>query len=174
MVGAPLSGRGLFALSLERPMTDRPFRKSIRLPLEAYQDSGRVSHVVVHAFRACTPFRVEGVATAVWDVVLQQNARHEARLFAACLMPDHLHMLASPRQRDLVRWLNALKSFSTTAARTAGWSGPLWQPSFYDRALREDEFDSALAYVWNNPLAAGISTDSGAWPRLGVWLDSDR
>ncbi len=154
-------------------MTDRPFRKSIRLPLEAYQDSGRVFHVVVHAFRTSTPFRDAVVANAVWDVVLQQNERSDVRLFAACLMPDHLHLLASPRARDLVRWLNALKSFSATAARMAGWSGPLWQPSFHDRALREDEFDGALGYVWNNPLAAEIATEADSWPWLAVWLDPD-
>ena len=39
----------------------------------------------------------------------------------------------------------------------------------YDRGLRKDEFEQVIAYVWNNPVEAGMVEDPGQWPWLGVW-----
>jgi hypothetical protein len=66
---------------------------------------------------------------------------------------------------DLVTWIGALKSFTTRAAWRTGWRGALWQPSFWDRRLRDrQEVEDTVAYVLRNPLAAELVREEMDWP----------
>jgi REP element-mobilizing transposase RayT len=126
-----------------------------------------VFHIVVRALAGPAPFRGT-VGAAVWGALESERERTSIALVAACLMPDHLHVIARPSARSIVAWLNGWKSFTSRAAWNEGHRGALWQPSFYDRALRtRDEFESAVAYVLDNPGSAGLVSDGEVWP--WVW-----
>ncbi len=80
-------------------------------------------------------------------------------------MPDHIHVLVSPLEKSIPKWVNGFKAHVT---RTLGTSD-LWQPSYFDRALRNDaEFDDVLRYIVANPGAAGLDDDAGEWPWVFV------
>jgi putative transposase len=81
------------------------------------------------------------------------------KVLAGVLMPDHVHVLAAPFNRDtpvgnlsggLKRWLRA------------GWE---WQPGSFDRLLRTTESASEKwLYIRENPVRAGLVKDASEWP----------
>ena len=147
------------------------FRKSIRLHPSAYGSPDAAFHVVVrtHPEVGSLP---SPVRNAVGPTITEQSSGDRIELLAACFMPDHLHLIVRPGKLDVISFLNQWKAWSTRVAWGAGHWGPLWQPSFYDRALRESEVAQALEYVWRNPVEAGLVADSDDWPHLWVAADS--
>ena len=48
---------------------------------------------------------------------------------------------------------------------TAKETGICWQRDFFDHRLRDDEsFDEKAAYIRNNPVRAGLVSDTRDWP----------
>ncbi len=99
----------------------------------------------------------------------EERARDAVQLIAACLMPDHFHAVVRPSRQAIVPWVNSFKSITTRASWRAGWRGGIWQPSFYDRRIRDSEFSETLAYVVMNPVVAGLAEEWVAWP--WVWVE---
>lgn len=147
------------------------FRKSIRLPHEAYANREAVFHVVIHALPGTSPFDSGELGDAIWSVILGERDRTAVTLFAACLMPDHLHLLASPREKSIIRWMNDFKSFTTHISKSYRQPRFLWQPSYYDRRLRNEvEFETVVNYILQNPVAARLNSAS-EWPWVTSWVD---
>jgi len=110
-------------------------------------------------------------------VVMNMRLLHEDQAvcsLAWVVMPDHVHWLFQ---------LGATASLSTVVktfkARTAhrvnaylGKSGALWQKSFYDHALREEEDVRAIArYIVANPLRSRLAEHIGDYPHWdAIWL----
>ena len=88
---------------------------------------------------------------------------------AYCLMPDHLHFLASGSAANS-NFLMFMKSFRIKSSRThMRLTGKaLWQKKFYDRILRSGEsLESVAWYIWMNPVRAGLSKNVGEYPFAG-------
>jgi REP element-mobilizing transposase RayT len=100
-------------------------------------------------------------------------------VFAAVVMPDHVHVLACPLPKGDGRWelgelLHSVKSFSAhqiakqrkkgRSEGLVGLVGPasrrsssIWQDERYDRWMRdEDEVTEKWAYIVGNPVKAGL------------------
>ena len=82
-------------------------------------------------------------------------------LYAAVIMPDHVHALVQPLALpecagvyDLAEIIHSVKSFSVHQInRLRGSRGSLWQDERYDRIIRdEEEFLGKWQYIMNNPL----------------------
>jgi len=82
-------------------------------------------------------------------------------LYAAVIMPDHVHalvqQLTSPQSAgvfDLAGIIHSVKSFSVHQInRLRGSRGSLWQDERYDRIVRdENEFLEKWQNIMNNPL----------------------
>ena len=84
-------------------------------------------------------------------------------------MPDHLHALVTAVSdiADLPRFVRLAKQHSGFAfARATGRR--LWQDSYFDRTLREDESPAAtIRYLINNPVRAGLVETPAAYPHWG-------
>jgi REP element-mobilizing transposase RayT len=79
------------------------------------------------------------------------------------IMPDHLHLLATPGLNavTLGQWIKALKA-------VVGDRQIKWQPGCFDHVLRSDESESEKwEYILQNPVRAGLVTDAKAWPYSG-------
>jgi len=148
------------------------YRKPNRLPHEAYDDRDAVFHVIVSALPGEAPFRDRTLGDTVWRVVEGELERPAVRLAAACLMPDHLHLVVSPEEKTLIRWMNDFKSYTTHLSKGIRGRRFLWQRSFYDRKLRADgEFETAVHYVTRNPVTAGLVEEALDWPWVGAWTE---
>jgi len=84
-------------------------------------------------------------------------------LHAFVVMPNHVHMLVSPRV-PLPELTKTLKSFSAKRANEAlGLTGePFWQEESYDHLVRsEGEFERIRLYIEYNPVRAGLVREAG-------------
>lgn len=90
-------------------------------------------------------------------------------LVSACLMPDHVHLIAIPKEGDgLARMMGETRRLF---ARYKGL-GPqgLWRGRYQSCPLDQAHAQAALAYVSFNPVRAGLVRDPAQWP----WLLGER
>ncbi len=89
-------------------------------------------------------------------------------LYAFVVMPNHVHMLVTPKSVSK-HWLGPLKGFTGVEAnRMLGRSGPFWQGESYDHLVRDaDEFRRTALYIANNPVKAGLVADPDQYPWSG-------
>jgi AICAR transformylase/IMP cyclohydrolase PurH/REP element-mobilizing transposase RayT len=88
-------------------------------------------------------------------------------LHAVVVMPDHVHLLLTPREVAHDQWVSlgeivhSIKRHSAREInRMRGRHGPLWLDDFFDRIMRnEREFCETADYIANNPLTAGLTEE---------------
>jgi REP element-mobilizing transposase RayT len=83
-------------------------------------------------------------------------------LIAATIMPDHAHLLLTPRsQTGLSRILEGIKGASARLVNQHRNSqGKIWQDESWDRIVRnQDELDEKLEYMLNNSVKKQLVTD---------------
>ena len=102
------------------------------------------------------------------DALEESLKKHRFTLHAYCLMPDHAHLLvgggAGSNLQEFVHHFKTLTGFRYKKA--TGRS--LWQISYHDRVLRRDEdLHEVAAYIWHNPVRAGLATDEASYPYSG-------
>jgi len=132
-------------------------RKRIRLDKEAYAQPDHTFLITICTAQRRPIFANEAYAQAVFKALREGPLVCEAECLAACLMPDHLHLLLVPRRVNLIPLLDRWKAFTTNLLHAMGLKGPVWQRSFYDHILRADEpATEAAGYIVNNPVRQGL------------------
>jgi superfamily II DNA or RNA helicase/REP element-mobilizing transposase RayT len=115
--------------------------------------------------RALTP--------AARDLVLESLLRWKDKryaLFAACVMPDHVHLLIEPAiERDdesgtpvffrLTTILHSIKSYTANRVnKIEGRAGAVWEKESFDRLIRsESDLQEKFEYIIRNPWDAGVA-----------------
>ena len=115
---------------------------------------------------------------AIADVVADTLCYFEDegyRLFAWCVMPNHVHVVIRffPSE-SLASVVHSWKSFSAKKANLIlGTAGALWQREYYDHLPRdENEFEHAVEYVAENPTKVGLRDWRWVWV-CGDWYRQD-
>jgi REP-associated tyrosine transposase len=86
------------------------------------------------------------------------------------LMPDHFHLFVAfqPGELTLSRWMKSLKNALSKTLRAMGKPAPHWQDGFFDHILRSSEsYEQKWLYVRDNPVRAGLVSESEDWPFQG-------
>ena len=99
------------------------------------------------------------------------RARHPLLLTAWVFLPDHWHAICAPRYPETIsRVVKSVKQSSTMAInRRRAASGEVWQPRFFDRALRTvKEYNEKIEYLHLNPVRAGLVQRAQEWPWSSV------
>jgi REP element-mobilizing transposase RayT len=119
------------------------------------------------------------VSDAAVGVVLTRLAENAAQagfeIPVYCFMPDHLHLLAtSGGHSGLDSFMRRFKQTSEFAFRRQ-CCDRLWQRSYWDRVLREDEQIFVVArYVLANPVRGRLVEDPRSYPYSGsLCMDRD-
>lgn len=88
-------------------------------------------------------------------------------IWAYCLMPNHIHLIAVPETEDgLRRGIGeAHRRYSRLINFREGWKGHLWQGRFASFPMDEQYLLSVARYVEMNPVRAKLTRD----PRLWRW-----
>jgi|SRR5581483_3177516 len=99
------------------------------------------------------------------DVLYHYRAEHEYWLHEFVVMPDHFHLLITPGAA-LERALQLIKGgFSYRAAKELGFRGKIWQPSYYDRRVRDEiEYGNFRDYIRQNPVKRGLAQRAEFYP----------
>ena len=164
--------------STEEPsrLRQEPRRKQIRLAREVYARSGQPFFITVSAAGRQSIFANPRYARATFDSLLRGPLFCEAQCLAACLMPDHLHLLVIAKQTNIINLLDRWKSFTTNLLHGMGLRGLVWQRSFHDHALRREEAMRQVAeYIINNPVRRGLVAEWQDYPySWAEWVSGDR
>ena len=143
-------------------MRFKPRRSSPRLHSFSYQGS-YAYHLILNT-RGGLPLFEDGrlVATCV-ECLAASASRYGFGVVACCFMPDHVHLLvAGGQDASLGRFVQHFKQ--ATGHRHPG----LWQRSYYDHILRQEEdLEDVARYIWANPLRAGMVESVLAHPYSG-------
>ncbi len=97
---------------------------------------------------------------------LQHRNGSDALIFAAVIMPDHVHLLVRFYEGvELKKWMANLKRFTARRINEAmDSSGSLWQDEHFDRIMRDaEEFSEQFWYIVENPRTAGLVDLCSQW-----------
>ena len=116
--------------------------------------------------------RVPAIADMVMDAIgYNASVLGQYALHAFVVMPNHVHMLATPA----VALPKLMKSLKCVTARRANamlalTGKPFWQDESYDHLVRhEREFEKIWAYIEENPVRAGLVREASEyrWSSVG-------
>jgi putative transposase len=133
------------------------YRKDIRLPSKIYTNPSHVFSITICTWQRAPLFLNPTYAATLTKSLHRGLFAERSKLYAYCLMPDHLHLLISPKIGNLSDLISRWKSYASTLLRNKGLNTKYWQRGFYDHALREEENIKATAeYIINNPVRIGL------------------
>jgi REP element-mobilizing transposase RayT len=110
----------------------------------------------------------EPVATRICDGVLHRQHMGAWHLLCFVVMPDHVHLLVALGERASVS--DSVRRFAQFTAseinRVLGRRGRLWQPGFYEHAVRKavEKCPALTDYIHQNPVRKGLCEVAEAWP----------
>ena len=127
---------------------------------------GYCYHVVNRGNNRATVFHQPVDYRDFVQLMRRAQARIPIEIFAACLMPNHFHLVVRPlRDNDLGRWMHWL--LTTHVGRyhkQRSSSGRVWQGRFKEFPIEEDRhFIAVMRYVERNPLRASLVKDACDW-----------
>lgn len=87
-------------------------------------------------------------------------------IWAYCLMPNHVHLIAVPESEDSLRRGigEAHRRYSRMINFRNNWRGHLWQGRFASFPMDETYLLAAARYVESNPVVANLVEDAAFWP----------
>ena len=127
-----------------------------------------------HFLTACTYkrrlyFRDVALVGHVRTHFLRTAMQESIEILAYCFMPDHLHLLVTgaTENADVRRFIRLAKQLSGYEFHQHRQTS-LWQPSYFDRALRgEDDTEAVVAYIVANPVRAQLVERADDYPFWG-------
>lgn len=110
---------------------------------------------------------------AYLDLVRDRCTAACVEMLGYCLMTNHVHLLAVPRDADSLAQALGRTHFAYTQYlnRRYGRSGHLWQNRFYSCVLDERHTWTALCYMERNPVRAGFVRRAWRYPWSSVAAD---
>jgi putative transposase len=141
---------------------------------------GGPHHVTQRGNRRQETFFSEADYRAYTDLLAEWGALHDVAIWAYCLMPNHVHLVAVPARPDSLH--QALREihrrYTRRVNRAHGWTGHLWQGQFASVPMDDAHLAEAVRYVELNPVRAGLARRPEDWRwssavhHLGIRHDS--
>jgi putative transposase len=91
---------------------------------------------------------------------------HDVDIWAYCLMPNHIHLIAAPKTKDGLRLAigEAHRRYTRLINFRKGWRGHLWQGRFSSFVMELNYLLACTRYIEQNPVKAGLVKKSEEWP----------
>ena len=147
----------------------QPTRKRIRLPPRIYTEPGRPFSITIGTSPRAPVFADVPFGLACVNLLRDVRDKEGLLVYAYCLMPDHVHLLAAMTSREsITSAVKAWKSLCYRERHRRGNPARFWQRSFFDRAIRDDANVLEVAmYVLGNPVRDGLVRDFHDYPLCG-------
>jgi putative transposase len=102
-------------------------------------------------------FDVEDLRTYL-DILAKQSRKYEFEVQAYCLMRNHVHVVGIPREDDSLSKAIGRTNYVYTQYVNKRYerSGHLWQSRFFSCPMDQKHTVTAMLYVEQNPVRAGI------------------
>jgi len=143
-------------------------RKPNRLDLKVYKDPHRF-HITICTEGKEKVFTEDRVVQIMVAELKKASEQLKWDVHAYCFEPNHLHLLVESTEYDL----DLVKFVSLFKQLTGYWykqkhGTKLWQKSFDDRVLRNNEATKqVMRYIFENPVKDGLVEDWREYPYLG-------
>ena len=110
------------------------------------------------------------------DIALASCCHDHGRryeLYAAVVMPDHVHLILTPlidqQRREVFSLMRIMQAIKAASARSInqllGHTGPVWQEESFDHVVRSSEgLEAKIEYVLRNPVRKGLVNDWREYP----------
>jgi putative transposase len=125
--------------------------------LKRFQKAEALHFITFSCFHRL-PFLEMPEPKETFETVLERTrARHQARVYAYVLMPEHIHLLINEPPLILVaQFLKALKQI--TSRKLRGNRRQFWQDRYFDSNIRgESARSEVIRYIHRNPVKRGLS-----------------
>jgi len=131
-------------------------------------------HVTQRGNRRQPTFFSESDYEAYLDLMGEWCGRLGVGIWAYCLMPNPIHLIAVPESKEgLCRAVGeAHRRYTRMINFREGWRGHLWQGRFASFPMDEPHLLLATRYIELNPVKAGMVKDPGsyAWSSAAAHL----
>ena len=128
--------------------------------------AGFPHHVTQRGNRRQRTFFVDEDYEAYIGLMAEWCSRCGVAVWAYCLMPNHVHLIAVPSSEVGLR--NAIgeahRRYSRRVNFREGWRGHLWQGRFASYPMNESYLLAAARYVELNPVRAGLVKSPEVYP----------
>ena len=122
-------------------------------------------HVTQRGNRRERTFFEDGDYALYLDLLADGAERNGVEVWSYCLMPNHVHIIAVPRDGDALG-----RTFRHVHRHYTGYintrlrvTGHLWQGRFSSVAMDEPHLHAAMRYVALNPVRARLVARSEDW-----------
>ena len=137
---------------------------------------GYPHHITQRGNRRQQTFFGEADYRAYLSLIRKRMVAAGVEVWAYCLMPNHIHLVAVPaRPESLAQLLRVVHHRHARRVNEAhGWSGHLWQERFRSFVMDETHLLAAVRYVELNPVRAGLCERAVDWPWSSVHAHEER
>ena len=99
------------------------------------------------------------------DLLCELKADAGVDIWAYCLMPNHLHLVAVPQRKESLAILLRVTHhrYALRVNAMHGWQGHLWQERFFSTVMDDAHLLAAVRYVELNPVRAGLCKRADDW-----------
>ena len=117
-------------------------------------------HITQRGNRRQETFFCDEDYQAYLDLMAEWCGEHKVRVWAYCLMPNHVHLIVVPKSEDGLRRAigEAHRRYTRRVNFREGWRGHLWQGRFASFVMDEPYLLAAARYIELNPVRAGLVT----------------
>ena len=160
------TSRKVMKNNLEDTHISSPHQKDLRKG--RFSKENNIYHVTTTTLNRQPVFKDFKKARCLINYIKASDSLGYSDTLAFVVMPDHLHwLLQLKQQKSLSKTVQSLKKLS---AKSIGYA--IWQPGYYDHAVRKDENIQNIArYIVANPLRAGLVVKIGDYPHWdAVWI----
>lgn len=131
---------------------------------------GMPHHVIQRGNRRQPTFFSSEDYRTYLGIAAETFAAAKVEVWAYCLMPNHVHLIATPQTEDgLAKAVGAThQHYTWLINQKQSWTGHLWQGRFGSFPMDEPYFLLCARYVGLNPVRAGLVTKAVDWPWSSV------
>jgi len=101
-------------------------------------------------------FKAAGI---LLEAVLFGKRQEWYYLLSFVIMPDHMHLIIVPRNKNVSECMKSIKGFSARKINSLlRRNGSVWQSDFYDYVLdNEEKVLTRMRYIEDNPVRKGLA-----------------
>lgn len=124
--------------------------------LKRFQEAETLHFITFSCFQRLPFLESPGPRNTVEAVLEQMRARHQARVYAYVLMPEHVHLLINePPAILLAQFLKAFKQMTSRKLKCD--RKQFWQDRYFDRNIHSEAARSeVIRYIHRNPVKRGL------------------
>lgn len=130
---------------------------------------GLLYHVIARGNQRQATFLTDLDYHAYLSRLVRYQKRYSVKLYAYCLMPNHVHLLLQTSEVPLAKFMQGLQqSYTQRFNRVHGKVGHLFQGRYKAIVCERDEYLVTLVrYIHLNPVRARLVEDPDAYPYSG-------